>query len=96
MTHIISKSKAPLCFTKCQRHPRSGLKVAPRITNPNNLSPELKLPFWKGGGIGNDQFPTFDAESKFAKIQKSHYSGGGGGGGQWQPISNFWCWVQIC
>ena len=33
------------------------------------------------GGIeahGN-QFPTFDAEFKFAKIQHSHAEGGGGG-----------------
>ena len=33
-----------------------------------------------GGGIGGNQFPTFDAEFKFAKIQNSHVEGGGGGG----------------
>ena len=27
---------------------------------------------------GGSQFPTFDAESKFAKIQSSHFQGGGG------------------
>ena len=59
------------------RRPRSGLKVVPRITNPKNLSPELKLPL--GGGGGNNQFPTFDVESKFAKILKSHYGGEEGG-----------------
>ena len=32
-----------------------------------------------GGGVGNNQFATFDAESKSAKILKSHYWGGGGG-----------------
>ena len=81
---------------------------------------------WGGGGVGGNQFSTFDAEFKFAKIQNSHVpwgggrvggnnfqllmlssnllkskipmSGGGGGGGGWlvEPISNFWCWVQIC
>ena len=30
-----------------------------------------------GGGVG-DQLPTFDAESKSAKIPKSNYGGGGG------------------
>ena len=37
-----------------------------------------------GGGVGENQFPTFDAEFKFAKIQNSHVEGGrvgvGGGG----------------
>ena len=43
-----------------------------------------------GEGVSYDQFPTFDAEFKSAKIPKSHYGfGGGGGGGHWQPISNF-------
>ena len=47
-----------------------------------------KVPiFGRGGGVHGNQFPTFDAESKFAKIQSSH--GGGGGGGSWKPISNF-------
>ena len=31
--------------------------------------------------VGGNQFPTFDAEFKFAKIQNSHVEGGGGGGG---------------
>ena len=31
-------------------------------------SPELKFPFGGEGGIGGNQFLTFDAESKFAKI----------------------------
>ena len=29
-----------------------------------------------GGGVGGNQFPTFDAEFKFAKIQNSHVQGG--------------------
>ena len=32
-----------------------------------------------GGGFHRNQFPTFDAESKFAKIKSSHFQGGGGG-----------------
>ena len=28
-----------------------------------------------GGGIDGNQFPTFDAEFKFAKIQNSHVEG---------------------
>ena len=54
-----------------------------------------KIPMWGGGGggggIGGNQFPTFDAEFKFAKIQNSHVEGGwvGGGWGWWKPISNF-------
>ena len=52
---------------------------------------------WGAGGVDGNQFPTFDAEFKFAKIQNSHVEDGWvGGGGWWKPISNFWCWVQIC
>ena len=32
-----------------------------------------------GGGVDGNQFPTVDAESKFAKIQNSHVQAGGGG-----------------
>ena len=32
-----------------------------------------------GGGCWWNQFPTFDAESKFAKIPNSHVRWGGGG-----------------
>ena len=31
-----------------------------------------------GGGVGGNQFLTFDAEFKFAKIQNPHVQGGGG------------------
>ena len=31
-----------------------------------------------GGGVHDGQLPTFDAESKSVKIQKSLYGGGGG------------------
>ena len=57
------------------------------------LSPNLlksKIPMSGGVGWGGDcwwnQFPTFDAQSKFAKIQNSMSSGGGG---LVEPISNF-------
>ena len=48
--------------------------------------PKIKIHFFTlcvcvGGGVGGNQFSTFDAESKFAKIPKSHGMGGGGGGG---------------
>ena len=35
-----------------------------------------KIPMLEGGSSGN-QFPTFDAEFKFTKIQKFHVEGGG-------------------
>ena len=47
-----------------------------------------KIPMLRmGGGVNGNQFPTFDAEFKFAKIQNSHVEGGLGG--WWKPISNF-------
>ena len=39
----------------------------------------LKIVCGGGGGVGEYQFSTFDAESKFAKIQNSHVEGGWGG-----------------
>ena len=39
---------------------------------------------WDGGAQGN-QFATFDAEFKFAKIQNSHECGGGGAQGNQFP-----------
>ena len=45
-----------------------------------------KVPLFRGGRAHGNQFPTFVAESKFAKIQRSHFWGGGG---SWKPISNF-------
>ena len=44
------------------------------------LNSASKLEFW--GEVG-DQLPTFDAESKNAQIQKSHYGGG------WGLVTNF-------
>ena len=41
---------------------------------------QLPTLWWRGGGFGDSQLPTFDAESKSAKIPKSLHSGGGGGG----------------
>ena len=46
-----------------------------------------QIPF-TGGGL---EEPTFNAESRNAKIQNT-ISGGVGG----VSISSFWCWVQIC
>ena len=48
-----------------------------------------KIPICRGGG----EFMEFDVEFRFAKIQNSHLVEGG-----WlvEPISNFWCGVQIC
>ena len=41
-----------------------------------------KIPMFRVGGVvGGNQFPTFDAEFKFAKIQNPHVQGGGGGVG---------------
>ena len=52
-----------------------------------------KIPMLRVGGwvvgVGGNQFPTFDAEFKFAKIQNSHVEGGWVWGGWWKPISNF-------
>ena len=38
------------------------------------------IPMLRVGGVGahGNQFPTFDAQFKFAKIQHSHVKGGGG------------------
>ena len=48
------------------------------------LDPFPKVPFRGGGGLVlvTNQLPTFDTESKNAKIPKSHFGGGGGGGGE--------------
>ena len=61
ITLILKKSKT--------RRPRSGLKVVRAFTNPQKLSKSkfAKIPSPVGGG-GVNQFPTFDAESKFAKF----------------------------
>ena len=40
-----------------------------------------KIPICGGGGVGGTNFGTFDAESKFAKIQNSHLCVCVGGGG---------------
>ena len=43
------------------------------------LSPNLlksTVPIFREGGAHGNQFPTFDAESKFTKIQSSHLGGG--------------------
>ena len=60
------------------------------------LCPDLlksKISYMMGAEVvwwfGDDQFPTFNAVSKSAKILKSHCGGGGRGG--LQPISNFQC-----
>ena len=45
-----------------------------------------KIPMFRVGEIGGNQFPTFNAEFKFAKIQNYHVQGRRS---QWKPISNF-------
>ena len=52
------------------------------MPSPNLLKSTVPI-FRNGGGGGSggahgSQFPTFDAESKFAKIHSSHLGGGGG------------------
>ena len=61
-------------------------------------------PRGRGGGRGqvtaNFQLPTFDPESKSAKMPNSLCAGGGGGGGGrwWPTFSQFQCWpvVRVC
>ena len=61
------------------------------LLSPNLLKSKVPI-FWGGGGACGNQFPTFDAESKFAEIQSFHFPEGGGGGrveGLVEPLSNF-------
>ena len=59
-----------LLTRKRTRRPRSGAQSGSRIYQ------------FGGGGVRGNQFPTFDAEFKFAKIQNSHVLGGGVRGNQ--------------
>ena len=43
------------------------------MLHPNLLKSQNPITVGEGEGVGDDQFPTFDAESKSAK--KSHYGG---------------------
>ena len=52
------------------------------LLSPNLLKSKIPMSGGGGGGWWN-QLSTFDAESKFAKIQNSHVLWGGGGGGGW-------------
>ena len=62
-----------------------GINFQLLMPSPNLLKSKLPM-FGGGGGEGSvcvcvwNQFPTFDTESKFAKIQTSHVWWGGGGG----------------
>ena len=47
------------------------------MLSPNLLNSKVPI-FGGGGGACGNRFSTFDAESKFAKIQSSHFQGGGG------------------
>ena len=46
---------------------------------PVNIPSQIAIPYldWEGG-VHDGQLPTFDAESKSVKIQKSLYGGVGG------------------
>ena len=60
------------------------------MVSPNLLKSQSLVGGGGGGGgegVHDGQLPTFDAESKSAKIPKS--SGGGGEGGASQLTSNF-------
>ena len=47
-----------------------------------------QIPIFGEGGRVGDWWPTFDAESKNAKIPNSYFQGGGVGGNQF-PKANF-------
>ena len=49
------------------------------MLSPNLLKSQIPMSDWGGAGIGGNQIPTFDAESKFAKIPNSHVPLGGAG-----------------
>ena len=63
------------------------------MLSPNLLKSRIPMSrLGRGGGVGGRGeggvwWPTFDAESKFAKIPNSHVQGGRGGcrGGGWWP-----------
>ena len=57
------------------------------MLSPNLLKSQIPMSGEGGGEVGGNQFPTFDAESKFAKIPNSHVRWRGGVGSWWKPIS---------
>ena len=58
------------------------------MLSPNMLKSQIPMSRVELGVCGGNQFPNFDAESKFAKIPNYHVQGVGGGG--WcKPFSNF-------
>ena len=65
---VANSSCIPMYFQKARLPQMSGLKVVSAFTNSG------------GGGEVGDQLPTFDAESKNAKIQIQFMVGGGGMG----------------
>ena len=77
-TQICLKSQSPYTVV------RGGGGPLPTNFQLLMLSPNLlkfQSPYtvvWGGGGSTSNQLPTFDAESKYAKIPKSLYGGGGG------------------
>ena len=56
------------------------------MLSSNLLKSQIPMSRVGGREVSGNQFPTFDAEFKFAKIQNSHVQGWGEG---WKPISNF-------
>ena len=49
------------------------------MLSSNLLKSKIPMSGWGGEGICGNQFPNFDAEFKFAKIQNSYVRGEGGG-----------------
>ena len=76
------KLSAPVSYTQDCLCVSVTTNFQPLMPSPNLLKFQSPIYGGKGGGgVGDNQFPTFDAESKSAKIPKSHYGGKGGGVG---------------
>ena len=61
------------------------------MLSPNLLKFQIPYVHGGGGGVGDGQLPTFDAESKSAKISNSLCGGGGGVGDGQLPTFDAEC-----